>query len=186
TPCSLVFKRKVEDFYSLSLVRTQKSMDNCKEDLLAQIAQCGGKPVRTEYPLAGGASKPSKSQSLPATNPSPYNAMARAILSVALAIFLAAILALSFAQATSAEAAGVVTAENAASTALLNEVPREAQRHRKLIPSFADGSSASCQSELNKRTQICNAQRNPDAARRCLEYLALLRQTCLSLMASSP
>ncbi|CAI5959052.1 unnamed protein product [Closterium sp. NIES-65] len=135
---SLVFKRKVEDCYSLSLVRTQKSMDKCKEDLLAQIAQCGGKPVRTEYPLAGGASKPSKSQSLPA-NPSPYNAMARAILSVALAIFLAAILALSFAQATSAEAAGVVTAENAASTALLNEVPREVQRHRKLIPSFADG-----------------------------------------------
>ncbi|CAI5521569.1 unnamed protein product [Closterium sp. Naga37s-1] len=58
---SLVFKRKVEDCYALSLVRTQKSMDKCKEDLQAQIAQCGGKPVRTEYPLAGGASKPSKS-----------------------------------------------------------------------------------------------------------------------------
>ncbi|CAI7894767.1 unnamed protein product [Closterium sp. NIES-54] len=61
TPCSLVFKRKVEDCYALSLVRTQKSMDKCKEDLQAQIVQCGGKPVRTEYPLAGGASKPSKS-----------------------------------------------------------------------------------------------------------------------------
>ncbi|CAI7800091.1 unnamed protein product [Closterium sp. NIES-53] len=57
----LVFKRKVEDCYALSLVRTQKSMDKCKEDLQAQIVQCGGKPVRTEYPLAGGASKPSKS-----------------------------------------------------------------------------------------------------------------------------
>ncbi|CAI5492687.1 unnamed protein product, partial [Closterium sp. Naga37s-1] len=60
TPCSLVFKRKVDDCYSLSLVRTRKSMDKCKEDLQAQIAQCGGKPVRTEYPLAG-ARKPSKS-----------------------------------------------------------------------------------------------------------------------------
>ncbi|CAI5463248.1 unnamed protein product [Closterium sp. Yama58-4] len=92
--------------------------------------------------------------------------MARA-LSVALAIFVGAILALSFAQATSAEAAGVVTAENAASTALLEEVPREAQRHRKLIESFGDASS--CQAERAVKVQRCYSvyKNYPTAAANC-------------------
>ncbi|CAI5481291.1 unnamed protein product [Closterium sp. Yama58-4] len=93
--------------------------------------------------------------------------MARAILSVGIAIFLAAILALSFAQGTNAEAAGVLTAENAASTALLNEVPRKAQLHRKLIESFADASS--CQTERARKVQTCYSmyRNNPSVAANC-------------------
>ncbi|CAI7906208.1 unnamed protein product, partial [Closterium sp. NIES-54] len=79
-----------------------------------------------------------------------YNPMARPILSVGIAIFLAAILALSFAQATSAATDGVATAENAASAGQPNQVPR-VQRHRKL-PAVSD---ASCQSAIERRMQIC-------------------------------
>ncbi|CAI5497890.1 unnamed protein product, partial [Closterium sp. Naga37s-1] len=68
---------------------------------------------------------------------------------------------------TSAEVAGVVTAENAASTALLNEVPREAQRHRKLIESFAD--APSCQTERARKVQTCYSvyRNNPSLAANC-------------------
>ncbi|CAI5463249.1 unnamed protein product [Closterium sp. Yama58-4] len=98
-----------------------------------------------------------------------YNAiMARHILSVSLALFLAAILALAFAQATSAAEGGVVTAENVASAAQPDEVPR-VQRHRKL-PS--DGSS--CQATIAQRMQTCNAYYNMgdmDNYRRCVDAI---------------
>ncbi|CAI5481290.1 unnamed protein product [Closterium sp. Yama58-4] len=89
--------------------------------------------------------------------------MARAILSVCIALFLAAILALSFAQATSAAERGIVTEENAASAVQPDEVPR----HRKL-PS--DGSS--CQAAIARRMQICNSYFNAgdvDNYRRCVD-----------------
>ncbi|CAI5470157.1 unnamed protein product [Closterium sp. Yama58-4] len=118
------------------------------------------------------------------SSPFRYNAMARALLSVGIMIFLAAILALSFAQATSAEAAGVVTAENAASSVQPNEVPRE-QSHRKLVMFFDDGISTPCRSDLFRKTQACNAQSNPDAVKKCLESLAPLRRDCLAGVASA-
>ncbi|CAI5474168.1 unnamed protein product [Closterium sp. Yama58-4] len=104
-----------------------------------------------------------------------YHAMARPILSVGLALFLAAILALSFAQATSAEAAGVVT--TAASAVQPNEVPRE-QRHRKLVMAFNDGISIPCRADINRETQNCNSQSNPDAVKKCLDALEPLRRDC--------
>ncbi|CAI5492689.1 unnamed protein product, partial [Closterium sp. Naga37s-1] len=64
---------------------------------------------------------------------------------------------------------GVVTAENAASAALPNEVPR-VQRHRKL-PSV---SVSSCQDAIARRMQIRNSYYNMgdmDLYRQCVDSI---------------
>ncbi|CAI7838092.1 unnamed protein product, partial [Closterium sp. NIES-53] len=104
-----------------------------------------------------------------------FIAMARAILSVGLALFLAATLALSFAQATSA-AIGVVTAENAASITQPNEAYE--QRHRKLQTgpvspgekTASDGTA--CRVVATRTEDSCSGRRG------CLSTLNKQRRDC--------